>query len=105
MKKEIYQIATTCINKKGNYIVYDETIDIEDSVISNLKELYAFGLSEYGKCVNKVFIDRDNKQLQVGYCFEKKVKYEDCDETYIQETWLSIEHYIETIEKKYLDIE
>jgi len=41
----------------------------------------------YGRCTGKVYRDPDGKH--VGYVFIKRQKYEDCNETYLHETWVT----------------
>lgn len=67
-------------------------------------EVYKFCLKEYGRCVSKVYIDDPNgKPMHIGWVFQKRAKYEACDETYIQETWVSLHEAepIKSIEYKY----
>ena len=104
MEREYYLIVEEHINATENYSYGRDELPIEDSRVKNLKDLYKFGLKEFGRCINKVYIDRNNKTLHIGYIFQKKRKYTDVDEYYINETWLTLEHYIETINKKYLPI-
>ncbi len=104
MEKTIYHLTENHINKTENYCICEDSIDIEDSTISNLKELYRYGLKEYGKCTGKVYQENYSITKHVGYVFTQKRKYEDTNETYLAETWLTIEHYTETTTRKYLDI-
>ena len=104
MKTEYKLIKTTSINKDQNCVNYEDSMKIEDSIIDNLMDLYHFGIKEYGKCISKIYIDRNNTTCHIGYVFLKKIKYEDCNEYYLSETWLSLEHYIETIDREYLEV-
>ncbi len=105
MKKEYNLIKTVHINKNKNAITDEYTDNIEDTTINNLKELYRFGLKKYGRCISKIYIDnKEGKASHIGYVFIKKLKYEDCNEYFLSETWISLEHYIETVEREYLAI-
>ena len=105
MKKEYKLIKTTHINKDQNCVTSEYDYPLEDSIIDNLKDLYHFGLKEYGKCISKIYIDdKQGNPSHIGYMFVKKMKYEDCNEYFLCETWLSLEHYIETVEREYLTI-
>lgn len=54
-------------------------------------ELYRFCLHEYGRCVSSSYIDLPNGKAQrIGWVFQKNVKYTDCEEYYLQETWVTI---------------
>lgn len=86
-------IQTTAVNATRNHYIYDYSIDMEDSIIDSMASLYRFGRSEYGRCSGKVYVDKkdSNESVHIGYVFIKKAKYEDVDETYLQETWLSMQ--------------
>lgn len=99
--KEVHQVKTTYVNRSDNHINGEDVINIGDSIIDDVKSLYKYGLSDFGRCIGKIYIDDDdNSAKHVGYIFVKRVKYTDCDETFLQEVWFSIDHYIETITRK-----
>jgi len=50
-------------------------------------ELYRHCIKEYGRCVSKCYIEDGQ---QIGWVFQKRVKYDDCKETYLQETWVTV---------------
>lgn len=41
-------------------------------------ELYRLGVREHGRCAGKVYIDRKDGPVAVGWIFEKRDRYEDC---------------------------
>ena len=45
---------------------------------------------EHGRCTGKVYIDRAGGARAIGWVFEKRRKYEDVDETYLAETWITL---------------
>ena len=54
-------------------------------------ELYRALVREYGRCISKVYIDGpDGKPRAIGWVFEKRRRYEDVPETYLQETWVTL---------------
>lgn len=54
-------------------------------------ELYKALQREYGRCLSKVYIDNpDGKIKAIGWVFVKRAKYEDCNKTYLQETWVEL---------------
>lgn len=54
-------------------------------------ELYRIVRAEFGRCISKAYIDQDDGgALAIGWVFVKRVKYDDCSETFLQETWI---HY------------
>lgn len=64
----------------------------------NVTTLYKSLLKEYGRCQSKVYIDRTptdyksnkGKVKAIGWVFQKRVKYEDSKDTYLQETWVTL---------------
>ena len=105
-KKEIFEIRETGINATEGYIFYDITHNASDIQIKTLSELYKYGIKMFGKCQGKVYVDSDNgNPIHVGYTFIKKQKYADTGETYLQETIISIEHYIKETKITYLEVE
>lgn len=54
-------------------------------------ELYKFCLREYGRCVSSCYVDQpDGKAKRIGWVFEKRMKYDDCNEYFVCETWVTI---------------
>ncbi len=97
METATHQIKTTWYNKIENCIIGEESIDIDDTIIDNMSDLYKSGLREFGRCTSKIYIDLpDGTVKHTGYTFEKRAKYDDCNKYYLQETWLTIEQYTET---------
>lgn len=43
---------------------------------------------EYGRCISKAYVDPDGKQI--GWVFQKLTKYQDSNETYLAETWITV---------------
>jgi hypothetical protein len=77
------------INQTKNYIIGDS--GEYEPYTENLNELFKSYQKENGRCISKVYIDTKDKQIiAVGWVFEKKVKYTDCDDYYIQHTWITL---------------
>jgi hypothetical protein len=58
-------------------------------------EIFKIARSEYGKCVSKMFIDvamgdGTYATKNCGWVFQKRVKYSDCKDVYLQETWVTV---------------
>ena len=62
----------------------------------NLGNLFASMQKEYGRCVSKIYRDNcfDGSVDHIGWVFEKRKKYSDCQETYIQHVWVSFKQVI-----------
>jgi hypothetical protein len=84
-------LRTTVLNATEKYMIGEDTIALADSIIDTRGDLYRFGVSEYGRCVGKVYSDTATGIVEHGYVFQGRVRYEDADETYLREVWLSIE--------------
>lgn len=53
---------------------------------------------EYGRCVSKVYVDsKIGDPMHVGWVFRKKVKYEDVDEYFTQEVWITLHDKPDTV--------
>lgn len=62
----------------------------QESRFDDKGDLFRFCLQEYGRCVSKVYIDTPKGPKAIGWVFQKRVKYTDCDETYLQEAWITL---------------
>lgn len=58
------------------------------------KKLFKILKKEYGRCISKAYIDLpDETPQEVGWVFEKKMKYEDArsnnpEDFYVREVWV-----------------
>jgi hypothetical protein len=53
-------------------------------------EIYRFALAEYGRCAGKVYVDQaDGGVRHVGWTFVKRDEYDDSNETYLREVWVT----------------
>jgi hypothetical protein len=82
-------IQETWIDQKNKSII-GET-DIYETFTDSKGKLFKALQNEYGRCISKIFVDDlDGKTKQVGWVFEKKQKYDDVNEFFILETWITI---------------
>jgi hypothetical protein len=42
----------------------------------------------YGRCISKMY--REPTEHQVGWVFQGRAKYDDCDKTYLREVWVEL---------------
>lgn len=76
-------------------IYFDEVTDTGDISVKRLFQLCA---KAYGRCVGKMYVDtKDGEPKAVGWVFQKRERYSDCNETYIQETWVEVAKEVERI--------
>ena len=97
----------------GNLFVSEQWTDAEENLnlgnsgiyetfTDSTGELYKAMQKEYGRCVSKMYIDTaDGTAQQVGWVFQKRQKYDDCDQTYLQETWVTVHTAQPDVQKKY----
>jgi len=56
----------------------------------DLGKLFKSLRKEYGRCVSKVYQDAPDRTADpIGWVFQKRVKYQDCNKTYLQEVWVT----------------
>lgn len=81
------KIKETFVNESKGYR-YGET-DYYEPHTDEKGELFRSLREEYGRCISKVYIDLpDGSAKPVGWCFEKRREYSDCNETYLQHVWV-----------------
>ena len=82
------QIKEVWINGSAGHVIGDS--EWYEPSTDNLGELFKSLRKEYGRCVSKVYQDTpDGTADPIGWVFEKARKYEDTQEKYIQETWVT----------------
>ena len=87
IKSELHRVS---INKDRDCICSDEFIPLENSRITTIKEIFSLR-KEYGRVASKIYVDYDGVAYHTGYVFEKRMKYSDCSDSFLMETWVSIE--------------
>jgi len=65
---------------------------IYESYFTSPGEAYRQCQKLYGRCVSKVYVDEPGTGLikAVGWVFQQRIEYEDCNESYIRETWITL---------------
>ena len=93
------------------YHAGEDTIDAADTVFDEdsptlTGDIFRWSQREYGRCVGKVYVDNPESDLQgdaggtaiqCGWVFVKRQKYEDCNETFLMETWVTLLDKDETV--------
>ena len=69
--------------------------DVYETSCETRGELYRRMRQEYGRCTGKVYIDGVNGDLNgkaraIGWVFVKSARYEDTQEHYLAETWVTV---------------
>jgi hypothetical protein len=86
-------IQESMTNEDEGYRIHDT--DVYETHHNNIKDLFKSLQKEYGRCMGKIFVDRydgllGDTAVQVGWIFEKKVKYDDTDAYFTQATWVAV---------------
>jgi len=65
--------------------------DVYETFTDDLKHLFRAFQRDYGRCTSKVYIENpDGSVRAIGWVFQKMEKYTDCNETYLQEVWITL---------------
>ena len=81
-------IQETHVNRTQNAIV-GETEPYEPYT-QDTGRLFKACQREHGRCTGKMYVDGPTEPKQVGWVFEKRQRYQDCNETYLAETWVTL---------------
>ncbi len=82
-------IQENFINRTEGYRFGDS--DKYEPFTDDLGRLYKFLMAEYGRCTSRVYVDtKQNGTKAVGWVFIKRMKYEDCNKTYLREVWVTL---------------
>jgi hypothetical protein len=91
------KILETHIHRGDNgesYGMGEESIDVADTIFEDDPtpgNIFRWCRREHGRCISKVYIDTvEHGTVHVGWVFLKREKYEDCNDTYLHETWISL---------------
>jgi hypothetical protein len=76
--------------------------EVYETGFDSAGDLYRAAVREHGRCVSKVYIDKDGQRLAIGWVFVKRTEYEDSrpryddygrrikPETFLLETWVTL---------------
>ena len=81
-------VQETWINQTKGYQCGDS--DLYEPYTNDIGELFREYQREYGRCISKMYTDTENGVKAIGWVFEKRVQYQDCQETYLQHTWVTL---------------
>lgn len=63
---------------------------------NEVKKLFLALQKEYGRCRSRVYVDKsDGTHQQVGWVFEKRNQYDDCNEKYTREVWVTVKRVVD----------
>ena len=64
--------------------------EVYESCAETPGELFKSLRKSFGRCTSKVYIDRGDKSVHIGWVFQKLEKYTDCNDKYLAETWVTL---------------
>lgn len=53
-------------------------------------ELFKHFQREYGRCTSSIYVDTPNGTKRIGWVFQKRVQYEDSENYYTREVWITL---------------
>jgi hypothetical protein len=96
-------ISVLYTNASENHCIGEE--EAHETRFTTISELYKFCIHEFGACKSKIFVDTKdpNKSKHVGWYFERKEKYEDCNDKYLRGVWVTVHDKLpETVTTEFL---
>ena len=79
------QAHITLINADRGWQFSEWYEDLDNDLTTG--DIYRLLQREFGRCTGKVYIDPG---IHVGWCFESRQRYEDTNEPYLREAWVSL---------------
>lgn len=76
----------TEVSERGNIYLGDSAV--YEAFTDDVGVLFTSLQKEYGRCTGKIYVDPDNKQ--VGWIFEKHKQYDDSNDTFLLQTWVTL---------------
>ena len=84
-------LRVSLVNEDRGYIFSEWEEELEDEM--TMGELYRSAQSEYGRCMSKIYVDREEGTPKpVGWYFVKRDRYDDyySNETYLRGAWVTV---------------
>ena len=100
-------VQESWINRTEGYSCGDSGVYETRDNIGEEGNLYRSMVKEHGRCISRVYIDGPNGEAKpIGWVFLKRRKYEDTEETYLAETWVTLHNGKEkrTVEYDYREL-
>jgi len=79
------------VNATEGYRFGDSGDEPYEAYTDNIGDLFRSLQRENGRCTGKVYVDTvDGKPITVGWVFQKRMQYEDSQDTYLREVWVTL---------------
>lgn len=97
-------VQESWVNATAGHRIGDS--DVYESFTDDKGELYRAFVREHGRCQGRVYIDKDGKAQAIGWIFVKRRQYDDCNESYLAETWVTVHNSlpVKTITYDYAEV-
>ena len=86
----INEIQETLVEVKGDTQCIFSESDIYTPYTNDSGVLYKALVKEYGRCLGKLYRDYNGQTLVSGWIFEKRMQYDDSDDTFLRHAWISV---------------
>jgi hypothetical protein len=77
------------VNATEGYFL-SEPVVTEDPFTEDIGEIFKFAQKEHGRCISSIYIDEEGGRKRVGWVFQKRVQYEDSEDSFLLETWVTL---------------
>lgn len=75
--------------------------DVYETFADTPGDLFRAMRREYGRCTGRVYIDTEDGVRSIGWVFVKREQYQDADESYLKETWVTVHDAPPTVTREH----
>lgn len=76
---------------RGNKALGIGDSSVYETGMDSPADVYRYSMKQYGRCTGRLYIDGPSgNPIHIGWRFLKRTKYQDSNETYLQETWVTL---------------
>lgn len=98
--KAMLLVSETFVNATEHYRISDK-LEPYEAWTDDAGKLFRTLQREYGKCIGSVYVDGEGgKPQKIGWVFQKRAKYEDTKESYLQEVWITLHTAKDTVTRE-----
>ena len=98
-------VSETYVNESKGYQIGDS--GLYEPYTEKIGRLFLEIQREYGRCTGKVYIDTANGVKAIGWCFEKRMRYEDARgndperDYYLRAVWVTLHDAPDTVTREH----
>lgn len=97
-RREVGAVRETFLNADEGYLL-GEPVVTSDIFSGEPGDIFRAAQAEYGGCVSRIYVDTSEGVRSLGWVFQRREKFSDCDETYTREVWVELLERPDTIER------